>query len=307
MPQPTISQVHIDRAITNACIQYRNVDFIADKVAPVVPVTKDSDKYFIFTKGDWLSDDADDDRAPGARAARSGYGLSNGVYLLKQIAIAHPIPVETVDNADEPLKPFEDGAEFCMQKALLRRERRTATNLFTTGVWGTDNTTATDWSDFNNSDPANDVATGQDTILQNAGVLPNQLTIGWQVWQALRQHPDGIDRFKHTQAGLLTPEQVAAWLNVERLVIGKSVYNAAKEGATASMSFVWGKHALLSYVTNAPALRTPTAAYIFQKKGVQTRRWREEAENQDVVEATIATDPRVTASDAGYFFSSIVA
>ena len=306
MPQPTVSQVHIDRAITNAAIQYRNLEFIAEQVAPVVPVVKDSDKYFIFTKADWLSDNADDDRAPGARAARGGYGLTNATYLLKQVAIANAIPVETILNADEPLKPYEDGMEWCMQQAMLRRERRAATNFFTTSIWGTDKTNATVWSDFTGSDPAYDVAVGQDTILSNAGVLPNQLTIGWQVWQSLRQHPDGIDRFKHTQAGLLTPDQVAAWLNVDKLVIGKAVVNTAKEGAAVSMGFVWGKHALLTYTTNAPSLRTPTAAYIFQRKGVETRRWREEAENQDVVEATIATDPRVTAADAGYFFSAIV-
>jgi hypothetical protein len=33
-------------------------DYIADKIAPVVPVQKQSDLYFRYTKGDWFRDEA---------------------------------------------------------------------------------------------------------------------------------------------------------------------------------------------------------------------------------------------------------
>ncbi|MBT3193745.1 MAG: hypothetical protein HN341_14455 [Verrucomicrobia bacterium] len=300
----------MDKAITNMAIRYTNTLFIAEQLAPVITVTKQSDKYFIYDKAYWFMDDADDDRAPGTRAPRSGYKLSTGDYLLKEIAHATPVPWKIADNADDPLRMYEDASAYSMQMCLLRRERRTATDLFATGKWATDVTGGTDftkWSDFADSDPANDIATGQDAIQQNTGQLPNTLVIGWEVWQQLRQHPDGLDRYKHTQTGILTPEMVAQWLDIDRLIIGRAIYNSAREGQTASMSYIWGKDALLSFVTSAPSRTEASAAYIFQKGDIETRRFVEEPEKQDVVEVTLETDPRVTASDAGYFFSGAVA
>ena len=56
MPQPTQSQVHVDAILTNISVAYlqRAENFIADKVFPVVPVDKQSDKFFTYDKNDWL-------------------------------------------------------------------------------------------------------------------------------------------------------------------------------------------------------------------------------------------------------------
>ena len=60
MAQPTPSDVHVDAILTNisvAYIQDQNY-FIANKVFPSIPVEKQSDKYFKYTKGDWFRDEA---------------------------------------------------------------------------------------------------------------------------------------------------------------------------------------------------------------------------------------------------------
>jgi len=307
MPQPTVSDVHIDRAIRNVAIRYSNTLFIADVVAPQVNVQKESDKYFKFTKGDWFRDDADDDRAPGTRAPRGGFGLENETYSLYEAAFASPVPDRVRDNADDPLRPWEDAARFASQMVLMRRERRCAGTMFVSSTWGTDKTVTNQWSDFTNSDPASDIATGIDTIIQNTGQLPNVLVMGREVYTQLRQHPDGLDRYKHTQSGIMTPEMVAAWLGVERIIVGNAIRNSANEGQTATMAYIWGKHALLLYVTGAPSISEPSAAYTFQRGGLTTKRWREEAEAQDVVEATLMARTIRTATDCGYYFPSVVA
>ena len=307
MPQPVVSQVHVARAITQAAIRYTNQLYIAPQVAPVVNVGKDNDKYFIFDKAHWFRDDAQDARAPGTRSPRSGYELSTADYSLKQIAHATPVPDEIVDNADDPLRPFEDASEYSTQMTLIRRERRAATALFVSSTWGTDKTVDDQWSDFTLSDPAADVETGKTAVLQNTGYVPNTLLIGQEVWEKLSQHPDGLDRFKHTQSGVLTEDLVRQWLGIERLIVGRAPYNTAKEGQTASMSFIWGKHALLAYVSPNPSISQPSAAYIFQRNNIETNRFREEAEHQDVVEVTLRTDTVRTATDCGYYFPSVVA
>ena len=47
MTAPTVSQVHLDRALPNVSVAYRNANYIGDLVFPSVVVQKISDKYFV--------------------------------------------------------------------------------------------------------------------------------------------------------------------------------------------------------------------------------------------------------------------
>ena len=44
---PAISQIHIDQALTNVSVMYRNQSYVADQVLPSLPVAKRSNKYFV--------------------------------------------------------------------------------------------------------------------------------------------------------------------------------------------------------------------------------------------------------------------
>lgn len=306
LAQPHIGDVHVDTAISSAAIAYRNQRYIAPEIAPVVPVEKETDVYYIFDKAEWFRDVADTDRRPGTRAPRGGYTTSTGSYTLKEIAQAHTIPDRIAAQADDVIDIYTRGAAWCAEMVMLRRERHTATTIMVTGVWGTDNTSATDWDDFSNGDPANDVNTALRTVQEATGFRPNTMLIGQIVFDALVIHPDALDRFKHTQTGILTEEQVAQWLGVERLLVGRATRNTAAEGAAVTMSPIFDDDALLVYVTSAPSITEPAGCYLFQKGDIATKRWREEAENQDVIESSILTNIVVTGSDLGYFFSDIV-
>ena len=73
------------------------------------------------------------------------------------------------------------------------------------------------------------------------------------------------------------------------------------------MALIWGKNALLMYVTDAPAIEEPSAGYTFQRRDASTKTFREEPEEQDVVEANKDIDMKITATDCGYYFSAAVA
>ena len=47
MATPTVSDVHTNAAMANVSIAFRNGMYIAEQVAPVVPVTKKSDFYYV--------------------------------------------------------------------------------------------------------------------------------------------------------------------------------------------------------------------------------------------------------------------
>ena len=50
--QPTRSDLHVNRPLTNMSIAYRQdaTDLVADRVFPAVPVKKQSDRYIVYTK-----------------------------------------------------------------------------------------------------------------------------------------------------------------------------------------------------------------------------------------------------------------
>ena len=121
MPQPTTSDVHVDAILTNislAFLQSEN-NFVANRVFRSIPVEKQSDKYFVYTKGDWFRDEAAV-RAPASPSAGSGYTLSTATYNADVYAFHKDVDDQTRANADAPLSPDRDATEFITQRMLLR-------------------------------------------------------------------------------------------------------------------------------------------------------------------------------------------
>lgn len=315
MPQPTAGQVHVDAILTNISVAYMQsqANFVADKVFPIVPVDKRSDKYFTYTKGDWFRDEAKR-RYGGDESAGSGYGLSTATYSCDVFAIHKDIDDQTRGNADAPLNLDRDATEFVTQRLMLRRELQWVTDYFGTGIWGTDATPGILW-DNANSDPITDVDTGKQTILLNTGFEPNTLVLGWQVWRQLKNHPDIVDRYKYTSADSITPDMVARLFEVDRILVAKAVQNTGKEGGSDSFAFTHGKHALLCYANPQPSLLMPSAGYTFSwRNGVSAgmgydigiRNFRMEQLISDRIEGQVAFDHKVVATDLAYFFNGAV-
>ena len=146
MAQPTANDVHIDAILTNisvAYIQDQNA-FVASKVFPTIPVEKQSDKYFVYTKGDWFRDEAQL-RAPATESAGSGYNLTTATYNTQVYAFHKDVDDQVRANADNPLNPDRDATAFITQRMLLRQEIQWASEFFTTGIWATDSTPSNLW------------------------------------------------------------------------------------------------------------------------------------------------------------------
>lgn len=316
MPQPSGASVHVDAILSNISVAYIQAQdrFIATKVFPIVPVEKQTDKYFTYTKGDWFRDEAER-RGDAAPSVGSGYNLSTAGYTADVFAFHKDIGRLTRGNADEGLNLDRDATEFVTQRLLMRRERQFVADAFTTGIWATDITPGLLWSSAA-SDPITDIDTGKETVLGSTGYEANSLVLGYQVMRQLKNHPDVVDRYKYTSAEVITEEMLARLFGVDRVLVAKSIYNSAVEGAAASMGFNFGKHALLCHVPRAPSLLTPAAGYTFSwRNGVASgmgldvgiRNFRMEDLDADRIEGQIAFDNKIVATDLGYFFASVVA
>lgn len=325
MPQPNVNSVHVDAILTNISVAYlqKQENFIADKVFPIVPVDKKSDKYFVYTKNDWFRDEAQR-RADATESAGSGYNLETGTYSADVWAFHKDVGDQTLANADAPLNPLREATEFVTHRLLLRRELQFVSDFFTTGVWGTDVTGVSgtpgsgqtkQWSDYTASDPIDDIEAAKSQILSTTGMEANTLVLGYDVFRALKNHPDLVDRIKYTSSQTITEDMLARMFDLDRVLVAKAVKATNAEGVTPGYGFAYGKAAALYHVAPNPGLLTPSAGYHFSWTGVSggigstigVSSFRMESLKAERVEAEMAFDNKVIGSDLGLFWNTIVA
>lgn len=323
---PSRADIHIDRALTNISVQYMQDanNFIAGQVFPSVPVQKQSDRYFVYLREDWFRDDARE-RAPGAESAGGDYELDNTpTYFCRKYAYHKDVFEEDRVNADNPLTPDEDAVAFVTDKILLNKENNWARTFFKKGVWGTDltgNATAATnqlvyWDDYANSSPIEDMTKLATQMAEVTGKRPNTLVMGRRAYDALKNHPDFLDRVKYTQKGVVTTDLIAEMFDVERVLIANAIQNTSQKGATANMQFIMGNHVLLCYTTNTPRLKTATAGYTFVWTGLMGANALGGRINRftmpmlgigtERIEMELAYDMKVVAADMGIFIENIV-
>lgn len=315
MPSPTASQVHVDTLLTNASVGYKNADYIADQAFPIVPVNKQSDLIAQLTQSAWFRDEAKL-RAPGTYAVAGGYGTDNTAkYFCDNYAFSKVLPDEVRDNAGAPYDLERTEVEYVTDKLQMNREVKFATDFFTsTGVWGTDTSVGTVWSNYSGSSPLTDIEGFKDSVSGKIGLEPNSIIIGREVLTQAKWHPDVVDTIKYTQRGVVSEDLLASLFGVDRLLVGRGIYTTSKEGVaetSVSYSRIWGKHLLIFYRPAAASLRSPSAGYTFvwQKYGgIQAAfRHRDNRAHADIFEVQSYYDQKALALNAGLFSQSIVA
>ena len=321
MPNPTYQSTHIDVALTNMSVAYKQSasNFIAEQAFPSLPVPKETGLYWKYEKGAFFRDEARK-RAPATESAGGGFKLGTDSYITYPWAIHKDVTRQELANADEGIDPFSDATEWCMQQLLIRRERLFVDAYMKTSVWGTDvvgNTNFAYWNDEAASDPAEDFKVARRTILASTAHKPNTLIVGYDVHEALKKHPLITKNFKYTGATSITNQMIAQYFELDKYLVSEAVYASSDEtlDATPTMNFITGKDALLCYSVPSPSLLKPTAGYIFtwsgltglNNAGILTKRipmsLKDDAER---VESQMNVEMKVVAPDMGYFFSGCV-
>ena len=315
MAQPTIGDVHINTALSNISIAYRNPSYIADQIFPGIPVTKQSDNYYIWTKDFWFRLYVQQ-RTPGDTYPEGALELSNTPYAASIYHLAYPVPDENRKNSDEAIDLDTAGAEWLADQFMLNRETNLATKIFATGKWATDRTLVAgeQWDNFDSadSDPQTHINTAKETIQKSTGALPNTCLMGQEVFNRVRRHPQLLDMYKHTGVPRLNAQQVADALEVDQVIVGSAIENTANEGATFSGGYIWGKSCLLTHVAPSPGLMKASAGYTFvwniDDAGlpVVVTTIREDTRDRDLHRAKHAFDQKITATDLGYFLDAVV-
>jgi hypothetical protein len=330
--QPTPESVHVDAILTNLSVAYKNGLYIADRVFPSVPVNKKSDKYFTFPKGAWFRDEADV-RGPGAAAKEAGYLVSSDSYLCEEYAIDHRIPRETIENADDPLQPWETGVNFATEKILLRKERLVA-SLVTTGAnWTNSEDAEALWAPAGDTNTfIADILKAKEAVRQLIGRYPNVLLMDPKTFKALKGVAAIIDRIKYTgTSGApadVTLQTIAQLFELDEVLLGGALYSSAKEtkaGTDFTAVDIWETNAtkgsaFLYFRPPAAALETPSAGYCFNWRGSElgqsqiikqdnfrtVKKWWENKPESWMIRASERIDAKVVSADAGYLFTDTI-
>lgn len=316
MPQPTISQVHVDRPLSNLSVGFIQEDrlFVHRRAFPVVTSPNRSNQYFTYARDNWLRNEALR-RAEGTESAGSGWPLTTVSFSCEPDALHKDLDDLTRANADAPINLDLDATRFVTQKILLAAEVRWAAAYFATSVWNADTTPGTLWDNVA-STPIEDVAARALVMKTNTGgqYKPNKFILGAQVASEIVNHPDLVDRIKYTQRGIVTADLLAPLFGVDEVLICEAARNTAAEGRTASYSFVaGGTNALLCYAAPSPGIMTPSAGFTFvwngmgaPGEGMTIKRFRMEQIRSDRIEGEMWYNFGVVSTVLGEFFSAVV-
>lgn len=306
---PQVIDYQIDEALTRMSVAYQNGQLVGTRLMPRVEVGSRTGFYFTFDKTRFRVEDSR--RTGTSRANRISSGMVKTAFgPLAEHSLEQDIEYDVRDSYPSPHDARVDATEDVTAVLDLTLEQEIANKLTDTAVI-TQNVTlsGTDqWSDYANSDPFADLQLGIDTIKLNAGVTPNKLTLGYQVWSKLRHHPDLLGRLSVASVRVLTAQLLADLIGVEEVIIADAVYNSADEGQTASMGYVWGKHALLAYVQATPGIRKLSLGYTLQLEDARyVDRWDEPWVKAEFVRANDYYEPKIVAAEAGYLIKNAVA
>lgn len=306
---PNVVDYQVDQVLTRMSVAYENGQLIGTLLMPRVEVQSRTGFFYKFDKTRFRLEDAR--RTGVSRANRINSGMTKTAYgPLTEQSLETDIEYDVRDSYPSPHDARVDATDDVTAVLDLTLEKEIAdlvTNASiitqTVTLSGTDQ-----WSDYANSDPFDDIQTGIDTVKLNAGVTPNRLVLGYQVWSKLRHHPDLLGRLSVATIRVLTAQLLADLIGVAEVLIGDAVYNTADEGQTASMGYVWGKHAVLAFIQPTPAIRKVSLGYTLQVEDARyVDRWDEPWVKSEFVRANDYYEAKIVAAEAGYLIKNAVA
>jgi len=310
--------LHIDQHLSNVAMSYRPMGMIADLIAPIVSVGKQSDIYPIWSQADALRVE-DDKRAPGTEANLISQDVSSEAYFAKNYALKTGLTLEDRENMDAGfIKELRDGkARFLKGKVAIAWESRVCLQVTSGSNVGSYSTVISDWMDHatGNSTPLADVQTALDNVQDLTGYRPNRLIMGELAWRHFRRHADVI-AILYGDSGQGQPryasrEQVKAIFEVDQFLVGAAYYNSAPEGQSASLSPLWLDNVLAYYAPPAPSIDEPSFMYSFRwskpglpNMGVERHPFDSKKKSEEV-EIGYYQDEKVTSAPLSFLITNV--
>lgn len=306
------AQQHVDAALSTFATAYSNTGFLADRLCPIVPVEKRSDRFFTRSRRD-VSQIVNDAIGPKGAANTASYDVSTDNYSVEDRALKDYVTDSLIRNADAPLDPRELAVQNIMQRLMLAREYRVATLLTTGGNYAAANTSspANVWSDATDGDPVGDINTAIATIAYSGDESSLVAWCSREVWNTLRKHPQLL-ALKGTTTGQVSRAEFAEYFELSELLVSDVRRDTANPGQTASYSRLWGTSSF--GIVRVPSVLQGADISAFavtfrMQPGMTVRRWDEPGigiGGSEAVQVEFSDDEKAVQNDLGYLYTSVV-
>lgn len=304
--------------------------YVAPSIFPVCPVGMSTGQYYIFNKAELAKDQVTRKPAFG-KADPAIFSHTEDTYSCKvdQIIIGiDNIAALNYQRSRTPasIDPRRAKAKLTSEQMKLHLDRIFAKAFFTKNSWGnvkTGKDATPGNNEFTYFNDANTDIIGlfddyKRDILVKGRRLPNKLTLGYDAFIGMKNHPQFLERVTGSGStpnpALVNEKVISTVLGIEEVKVLYSTENASELGQEEKMQFICdSKSALLSYAPASPAIDEPSAGYIFTWDMLGDGNWMatsqfegEGGTHSEFIEGLMASDMKKTCDDLAIFLDGCV-
>jgi hypothetical protein len=265
--------------------------FITTEILPIKGVKRKAATLSVMVRENLKR--VDTKHANGSAYNRFRTKLEDKAYACENHGLEEPLTDEDRANYDNDFDAELEIAMLCQQRLLIEQEIRTAALIFNTTTWTgsalyTD-VSATPW-DAAASDAIAHILAAKGKVRVNTGMEPNALVIGAATMDNLLGNTGIKNRFPGapiiTEAMLRT--QMASIFGLDKLIVGKRIYDSANEGQTFTGSYIWSDDYAMVCRVNEGSLRAGGLGRTllwdaYAPDNVMVDQYREEQTKSDII------------------------
>lgn len=272
-------------------IQQQN-EFIGTQVLPIFPTKKKASVYPAITR-ESITREADTKRAPRGNYNRDGFSAKDKQYNCEEFGLEGAL-----DDGERTLYSSDFDAELTTVQIITRRvlqaqERRISglvfnTTTFTGAPLYTDNSAAP-WTSAS-ADVVAQVRAAREKVRANSGMDPNTVIFSKANLDRLLNNNviKGAIQYvaRLTEAELLNA--LADILGVKQVLVGRGIYNTAKEGKTFVSGDIWNpSYAMVAVIGDPNRLSDPSVGRTFlwtsdSPENATVEQYRDDASRSDI-------------------------
>lgn len=292
--------------------------FIAERLLPTFNTNQQTGDYPVIPV-EALIKLVDTARAERGDYNRGDFEFENDTYACTEYGWEEPLPDDEVRKYEgfySQLDLDEVATTRATDKLLRGREKRVADLLFNSSTFTVHNVT-NEWDDATSGAPLSDVQTGSWAIEQATGLQPNVLALSLTNFRALLVTAEIKDYLKYTNPMLISGFEaqkriIAQYFGVDEILVGASIYDAAKKGKSVSATAVWSnEYALLARVSSGGMdLREPALGRTFlwttdSPSMITTEQYREEQRRAEIYRVRHQVVEKLVFTGAAYLLGNV--
>ncbi len=240
MPSP--ASVHINQALTDFSLAYKNSQYFAHLMMPLVGVTKLSDSYYKRNLKDVITP-IDDLIGPNSEPSEDDFSVTDASFTCRERGLIAYISRRESANADDVLELQRNRVASLLNRMALNREIRVADLLNTTTSFASANriTATAAWSDETNSHVIKDMQDARRSIRPGGSGDSKVLCLMTSdLWDEAARNPALLGLLGANADGLVSPDRFASYFRIDEMFISEAEKNTANRGvATPTAARIW--------------------------------------------------------------------